>query len=138
MFNSQVGNRRGFAKGEYTHTLRLKSKLVDLRVEYVHPYSRAKLSSEFNSQVRFVKKQKGRARRPFIPTGFAYGNIFRLPLGNELPDGYAQMCTRIREQSSRASSTPKSGSSKSKRDAQGVPFTFWWNRRELNPCPKTS
>ena len=34
-------SRRGFAGGEYTHTLRLTSELVDLRVEYVHPYSRA-------------------------------------------------------------------------------------------------
>ena len=42
------------------------------------------------------------------------------------------------EREARSGSTRKSDSSKSKRDAQGVPFTFWWNRRELNPCPKTS
>lgn len=42
------------------------------------------------------------------------------------------------EREARSGSTRKSDSSKSKRDAQGVPFAFWWNRRELNPCPKTS
>ena len=35
--NVEYGN---FIKDEYTHTLRLKSKLFDLRVGYANPYSK--------------------------------------------------------------------------------------------------
>ena len=62
---------------------------------------------------------------------FASGNIFRLPYESELSTAYAQMCTRIRVRGTRACSTPMSSSHKSKRDAQGVSFTFWWNRRRF-------
>ena len=43
--------RRRFRKSEYTYAFRLTSRLADLQAWYVHPYSSAGHSSEFNSYV---------------------------------------------------------------------------------------
>ena len=51
-------NRRGFAKGEYTCTFRLTSKLVDLQVRYVHPYS-AQCAEQVQLASRIRQKAKG-------------------------------------------------------------------------------
>ena len=39
------GTDGSFANGKYTRTFRLTSKLVDLQVVYVHPYSRRNIST---------------------------------------------------------------------------------------------
>ena len=58
---------------------------------------------------------------------FAAGNIFRLPYESELSTAYAQMCTRLRVQSTRASSTPKSILPHKKEHRISAVFV-WWNR----------
>ena len=73
--------RRGFSKAEYTLTLRLTSKLVDLQVGYVNPI-RCRAPSEFNSCVGYTNA-KSTLSGAFLMhwwnrRRFAIGNILRL------------------------------------------------------------
>ena len=57
-----ANDRRGFGKAEYTLTLRLASKLADLQVGYVNPYSSALHSSGFSSLSGSSKRKRGHSR----------------------------------------------------------------------------
>ena len=70
------------------------------------------------------------ARRLAIPS-------LRLPYESELSTAYAQMCTRIRVQSTRGSSTPMSGQ-KSKEDALNIRRRFRQRRISFARLTKTS
>ena len=83
-----VTNDGSFATGEYTYAFCLTSELVDLQAWYVHPYSSAEHSSRFNSYVGSTMQKDGK----FAP----WGNIFRSPLGNKLPDGLCSNVNPIR------------------------------------------
>ena len=69
---------------------------------------------------------------------FRFANIFRSPYKSELLTAYAQMCTRIRHKVPSEFNSQVKFLKKKKGVRKALLFSFWWNRRELNPCPKTS
>ena len=71
------GKNGYFAAGEYTHTLRLTSELVDLRVGYANPVLKAQGAFNTRLDVGFPHKTKQRGKNLSVLFGAGNGNRTR-------------------------------------------------------------
>ena len=88
------------------------------------------------------KRKRGHVKCPLFLFGgtdgrFAFGNIFRSPYENKLSTASLK-CAPVFGAEHRAGSTPMSIPTMQKAPFRVLLWMHWWNRRELNPCPKTS
>ena len=106
-------NRRCFAKGEYSRTLRLTSELVDLRVENVNP-----IRHKSAEQVQLPSRSHQCKKTGSLP----FGQYFSLAAGKQASRRLTLKCEPDSAQKYRAGSTPKSSSSKRKRGHARCPL----------------
>ena len=149
-------SRRGKAMNTHSSVLSQVWLFESPGAWYVNPI-RHKVPSELNKR-RFIKNEKRTRKVSYLAlvniiclwtpvhevrrkwsTGDCHRGRLRIQIFKACIFTYSlrQFFEPYSAQKCRACSTNE-GSSKMKRDALCVPFHFWWNRRELNPCPKTS